>query len=241
MRCLITLILLTTAGLSSGMCGETLPEWFIPLREAVYEQRLRADEVVPIFRESEKAARSNLSGQALYVMLSRCEYMMGRVYQYEERNEEAAARYAEGMSCAEKALEEGESSEAWLLLAENISQSCVVRSTAYAMANGLKVEQYAQKALALNSRCAAARYLIAARWIFAPAPFHNVKKGIGMMEAILTESDMEMEKDDLFNVYSALGYAHIRQKKNGDARPWLLKSLEVYPTNKYAKSLLEKA
>jgi tetratricopeptide (TPR) repeat protein len=123
------------------------------------------------------------------------------------------------------------------MLAENISQSCAVRGTAYAMANGLKVEQYAKKALALESRRAAAQYLIAARWVFAPAPFHNIKKGIEMMEAILTGGDME--KDDRFNVYSAIGYAHVRQKKYNEARPWLLKSLEIYPTNKFARSLLE--
>jgi tetratricopeptide (TPR) repeat protein len=170
-------------------------------------------------------------------MLSRCEYMMGRAYQYEERKEDAAARYAGGMSWAEKALEETESAEAWRMLAENISQLCAVRPAAWAIANGLKVEQYAKKALALNGRSAAAQYLIAARWVFAPAPFHNLKKGIEMMEAILSGGDMD--KDDRFNVYSAIGYAYARQKKYGEARPWFLKSLEVYPTNKYVKSLLE--
>ena len=58
------------------------------------------------------------------------------------------------------------------------------------------------------------------------------------MNAVLTEGDME--KDDLFNVYSAIGYAYIQQKKHDEARPWLLKSLEVYPGNKYAQSLLQK-
>jgi tetratricopeptide (TPR) repeat protein len=106
------------------------------------------------------------------------------------------------------------------------------------MANGLNVEKYAKNALALNSRNAAAQYIAAARWVFAPAPLHNHKKGIQMMEAILTESDPE--KDDYFNVYSAIAYAHIQQKKYAEARPWLVKSLEIYPTNKFAAELLEK-
>jgi hypothetical protein len=49
-----------------------------------------------------------------------------------------------------------------------------------------------------------------------------------------------MPPDDLFNVYSAIGYVYIQQKKYTEAKPWLLLSLEVYPTNKYVRSLLGK-
>jgi hypothetical protein len=80
--------------------------------------------------------------------------------------------------------------------------------------------------------------MTAARWVYAPAPFHNYNKGIEMMTAALNESDME--KDDLFNAYSGIGYAHIQQKKDSLARPWLIKSLELYPSNKYTRSLLDK-
>jgi tetratricopeptide (TPR) repeat protein len=59
-----------------------------------------------------------------------------------------------------------------------------------------------------------------------------------MMQAILVNGDME--KDDLFNVHLAIGYAYIQQKKYGEARPWLLKSLEIYPTNKFAAEQLAK-
>jgi tetratricopeptide (TPR) repeat protein len=235
MRNVLLLFLLLASG---GLYAETLPDWFIPLREAVYEQTLKADEIAPLFSTVQRRAEEALSGAARSVMLSRCEYMMGRAYQNEDRKEEAAARYAEGMSWAEKALKEKESAEAWQMLAENISQSCAVRSTGYAMANGLKVEQYAKKALALNKRNAACQYMIAARWVFAPWPFYDYEKGIKMMTAILSEGDME--KDDLFNVYSALGYGYIQQKKIDLARPWLLKSLEVYPSNQYALNLLKK-
>ncbi|MDR2434228.1 MAG: hypothetical protein LBD47_06645 [Treponema sp.] len=233
MRCLLALVLLIPA---AGLYGENPRDWFIPLRDAVYEQKLGADDIAPLFRRTEDHARESLSGATLYVTLSRCEYMMGRAYQYEERKEEAAARYEEGMNWAEKALEEGAGADAWQMLAENLSQACAVRPASYAMANGLKVGKYAKNALALNSRNAAAQYLIAARWVFAPAPFHNYRKGIEMMTAILTEGNME--KDDRFNVCLAIGYAYTQQKKNEEARPWLQKALEVYPSNKYARSLL---
>ena len=229
-------ILLAAPVFASPVFTDTLPEWFIPLREAVYEQNLNAEEIRPLYRSTVSRANDSLSGADLYIMLSRCEYMMGRAYQYEERNNEAAARYDEGMANAERALEIRSSSEAWQMLAENLSQSIAVRSRAYAMANGLRVERYSGNALDLNGRNAAAQYMIAARWVFAPSPLNNLRRGIEMMTAILTDADMQ--KDDLFNVYSAIGYAHIQQRRFTEARPWLLKALEIYPTNKYVQSLL---
>ena len=233
----LTLFLLATVSLYA----ESLPEWFLPLREVVYEQRMTADEAVPLYRETRGKAEENFSGPSLFVMLSRCEYMMGRLYQFEERKDEAAAHYAGGMDFAKKALDSGDGSvmaAAWQMLAENISQSCAVRSTSFAIANGLNVEKYAKNALAINSRNAPAQYMIAARWVFAPPPFNNYKKGIAMMESILTGADLD--RDDLFNVYSAVGYAYVQQKKYDEARSWLLKALEIYPTNKYARDLLAK-
>jgi len=234
------MILLALFMLSFGVpaSGETLPEWFLPLREAVYEQELTAAEIEPIYRDISAKARASLSGEAQYIMLSRCEYMMGRAYRYEERKDEAAARFGEGMAFAQKALDIRKSAEAWQMLAENLSQSCAVRSTSFAIANGLNVEKYAKNALAIDGRNAAAGIIVASRWVYAPAPFYNHNRGIEMMSAVLNESDND--KDDLFNIYSAIGYAYMQQKKNAEAKTWLLKSLEVYPTHKYVQSLIEK-
>jgi tetratricopeptide (TPR) repeat protein len=215
------------------------PDYFLLLRDAVYAQELSADAIAPLYRDALEKARESLAGHELYTMLSRCEYMMGRAYQYEERKDEAAARYAEGIVWAERALEAGESTTSWQMLAENISQSCAVKPVSYAMANGLKVEKYAKNALKLDSRNAAALYMMAARWVFAPSPFNNYKKGIQMMEDIIIQGNME--QDDRFNVYSAIGYAYYQQKRYAEARPWFLKSLEIYPTNKYVRGLLEKS
>ena len=57
-----------------------------------------------------------------------------------------------------------------------------------------------------------------------------------MMEAIITGGDMQ--KDDRFNVFVAIGYAYVQQRRYTDARPWLVRALEVYPTNKFAAELL---
>jgi len=226
------------SALCFGMWAESLPEWIVPLREALYEQKLNADQIKPIYFAALNASKTNAKGVELDLALSRCEYFMGRAFQYYKRNNEAFARYLDGIKLAEKALEATPSAEAWVMRAENLSQSCAVGSVAYAMSNGLDVEKFAKNALALNSRNAAAQYLVAARWVYAPSPFSNLKKGIDMMTDILKNGDMD--KDDLFNVNLAIGYAYIQQKKYSDARPWLLKALEVYPSNKYAAELLAK-
>ena len=221
-----------------GLWAENLQEWLIPLREAVYEQKLDADEIRPLYNVAKAAANANVSGAALDLALSRCEYFMGRAFQYNNKNNEAFARYQEGMKLAEKSLAASSGADAWVMRAENLSQSCAVGTVGYAMSNGLNVERFAKSALTLNSRNAAAQILIAARWVYAPAPFNNLKRGIEMMMDVLNKGDME--KDDRFNVNYAIGYAYVQQKKYADAMPWLLKSLEIYPTNKYASDLLKK-
>ncbi|MDR2418807.1 MAG: tetratricopeptide repeat protein [Treponema sp.] len=215
------------------------PDWFLPLRDAVYEQKLTANEIALLYRTTLHTVETRLSGYERSTALSRCEYMMGRALQYENRKEEAAACYEKGMDWAKKSLAEQPTAEGYQMLAENISQSCAVRSTAWAIANGLKVEQYAKEALKIDPQNAAAQYMIAARYVFAPAPFHNYNRGLRMMQEIADETKANLQKDDRFNVYSAIGYAYIQQKKFTDARPWLEKALAVYPSNQFVRGLLE--
>jgi tetratricopeptide (TPR) repeat protein len=217
---------------------DNFPGYFLALRDALYAQEISADELrSSLYREAVSQAQQNLSGAELYIMRSRCEYMLGHAYEDEDQKREAISCFSAGIDWAEKALEIKESDEGWQMLAENISRSCKVRPTSYAIANGLKIEKYAKNALAKNSRNAAAQIMIASRWIYAPAPFGNVKKGIQMMMEIPSASNPQ--KDDLFNIYFALGYAYIQQKNKPEARSWLLKAMEIYPTNKYARDLLK--
>ncbi|MCL2600200.1 MAG: hypothetical protein FWD88_03365 [Treponema sp.] len=237
MKYVFALLFLLTAGL--GLQAERLPEWMVNLREAIYEQVLTAEEVRPLYVEAQAAARRNTSGANRYLTLSRAEFFMGRALLFEERNREARPHFAEGLRLAERAVEMSPSADAWVLRAENLAHLIQTSNWTFAMANGLDVERFARNALEFDSRNAAAQYLIAARWIFAPRAFANINRGIEMMTAILTEGDMA--RDDHFNVVSAIGWAHIQQRNFGDAVPWLRRALEVYPTNKFAADLLETA
>ena len=234
---ILTVLLLSTVWLSPVISeAQNLPQWMISLRDAVYEQELTANNIAPLYNAAKTAARQNLSGTALNLALSRCEYFMGRAFLFEERNNEARTHFSEGLRIVEGLIQTAPSAEAWVLRAENLSHLCQISTMAFVMSNGLKIEEYANAALQYNSRNAAAQFLIAARWVYAPAPFNNHKKGIEMMSAIIQNGDMS--RDDRFNVYSAIGYAYLQQKNNAEARRWLRRSLEVYPTNKYVNGLL---
>jgi len=232
--CLFIAILCTVPCLK----GEELPEWFTLLRDAVYSQNLSSREIANYYNNAKEKARNEFSGAELSVMLSRCEYMMGRSLLYEEKKEEAGGFFERGLNYAQESLDKKPTPEGWQMLAENISQLCTVRSTAFVMANGPKVEKYSKSALSLDPGNTAAQFMIAARYVYAPTPFHNYRRGIRMLEDIIADYDIRLHKDDRFNVYSSIGYAYNLQKNSGDARVWFLKSLEVYPDNKYVKKLL---
>jgi tetratricopeptide (TPR) repeat protein len=218
-----------------------LSDLVIPLREAVYEQTLDADRIVPLYEDAARQLPDALSGPELSAALSRFEYLMGLAYQNDERKRDAARHYEAGMELAQQSLDAEASADGWRMLAANLAQACVVKSTAYVIANGLKVERYSKNALALDPDNVAARYLIASRWVFAPAPLHNHKRGIQMMEDIIREGESIMTKDEWFSAWSAIGYAYIQQKNYEAARPWLEKSLALYPTNKFAGDMLQTA
>ncbi|MDR3301017.1 MAG: hypothetical protein LBT01_00610 [Spirochaetaceae bacterium] len=213
---------------------DTLPDWLFPLREAVYEQQLTADEIFPLYKTAFEQADA-LSGIDRLNMRSRCDYLMGRAYQYYKITDKAIEHYERACADAKKALDAQKTSLGWTNYAESLSQQCAIKSVWWVMLNGTDVEKFAQNALNLNPKEVKAQYLIASRWVYAPAPFADVDKGIKMMEDILVASNMmeKMEKDDLFNVYTALAYGYTRDKKKAEALEWIERALSVYPSNKF--------
>jgi len=234
-------IFLAMISIAASLWGQELPDWYTQLRDAVYSQDLSSRELYGLYNSAKEQAGVLLSGADLSVMLSRCEYMMARSLLYEGNKQDAAAYLERGLNYAQDALNQKASSAGWQMLAENISQLCTVRSVLWVMANGGKVEKYSQNALKLDPGNAAAQYLIAAKWVYAPVPFRNFNKGIQMMEAIIVNSAYygnRLQKDDRFNVYSAIGYAFNQQKKNSDAKEWLTKALQEYPDNKFVGKMM---
>jgi tetratricopeptide (TPR) repeat protein len=220
--------------------AKELPGWFLPLREAIFDQVLNAEGVMEIYTETLRSAEAALSGYELDAMRSRCEYMLGRAYQEDGRSAEAVARYETGIALAERSIAAHATAEGYEMLSANYGQACMLKSTGWVMSNGLKVEQNAKKALNIDPRNAKSQYFIASRWVFGPGILGNPRRGITEMEAIMNGA-ADMDKDDYFNVYTALAYAYVRLKKGPNALPWVNRALEIYPTNKFALGLLDQA
>jgi hypothetical protein len=221
-----------------ALWGDALPEWLLPLRNAVFEQVLDSNQIKLLYNDATAAAEIDLSDINLDLALSRCELLMGQALLNEEKNAIARPYFVNGLRLAEKALGVRKSAEAWVLAAENLSRLCQIGPLSYTIANGLNVEKWANNALTLDPRNAQAQYLVAARWVFAPGLLGNPKKGIEMMTAIFNNSDMDIA--DHFNVNSAIGYGYIQWKKAAEAKPWLLKAQSIYPANKFVAGLLAK-
>ncbi|MDR2211822.1 MAG: hypothetical protein LBO65_10235 [Spirochaetaceae bacterium] len=234
---LLTMLAAALTGLYAQNYRDRLPPWLLKLRDAVYEQVLRAEQIYPLYANAKDMAAAELSGIEQRNALSRCEYLMGRAYQYFSQNVKAIECYQRGLETAEQSLSLGGSAEGWTLRSSNLSQLCTLRSTAWAIAHGLDVSKFAENALKINPRDAAARHIVASRWVYAPAPFNDTKKGIAMMKEILS-GNYALQKDDLFNVYTALAYGYAREKNDAEARVWIGKALAIYPTNKFVKDEL---
>jgi len=234
-----TFALLLLAATCASLQAERLPEWVLPLRDTVYGQSLTVDEVRPLYLEASAAAWRHTAGPCRYLTLSRIEYLMGRSLFSEGRTSEARAHFRKGLALAGTAVEMAPSADAWALRARNLAWLGRAGTRTFAISASVNVERFAKNALELDGRNAEAQYLVAAHWIFAPRPFANLRRGMEMMKAIPENADMD--RGDIFNVAMAIGWAHIRQGRHGEARPWILKALEVFPTNGSAAGLLEAA
>lgn len=239
LKIFLVMIVATTSLFAEVNTHDVLWNEYIALRDAMYNNQYSADGLLPLYDVAVATAKEKFSEDTLLVALSRCEYIMGRAYSYEENKDAAGARYDAGDKFAEQALDIRESATAHLMRGENISQNCSVKPVSYALSHGTKIAGLAKKVLKLDEKYGAAMYLQTAQHIYAPSPFHNHKKGIREMQEILEDSSVRLEKDDMFNLISAIGYGYLQQEKIDEARTWLLKALEVYPGNKYVQSLLK--
>ena len=236
--------LMVMAGLASTLFAEinthdVLWDEFVVLRDTMYNSESSAEGLLPLYDAAVASARENFTDDTLLVALSRCEYIMGRAYSYEENKDAAGERYDAGDAYASQALDIRETATANLMRGENISQNCSVKPVSYALSHGTKVGGLAKKTLKLDKNYGAAMYLQTAQHIYAPSPFHNHKKGIKEMQEILDDPSVRLEKDDIFNLTSAIGYGYMQRKEPDEARKWLQRALEVYPGNKYVQSLLK--
>jgi tetratricopeptide (TPR) repeat protein len=219
--------------------SQALPHSFYVFRDAVYMQTSSTVQIVRLYTAAREEIEQTLDGANRYIALSRCAYLAGITFQAEGRKNEAAAYYDEGIAWAEDSLSLMPTSEGYQYLAANIALSCWVRPLSYALTHIGKVDDNAEKALALDPRNYAAQYIIAAKYIQAPWPVGNTKKGASLLREIINQDMSSLEKEDMVNIYLAMAVVCQKEKKTDEERIWQGKALALYPSNRFRETLLK--
>jgi tetratricopeptide (TPR) repeat protein len=223
---------------TSLLYAQPFPESFCMFRETVYAQNTALLETMRLYTQAKQDIKREFDGTQLYAALSRCEYLMGLLFQIEGKKSEAAAFYEQGIAWAEESLVRRPTSEGYRLLGTNISLLCGVRRS-YALSNIGSIEENANKAIDLDPQNLPARYLIAAKYVVAPWPFGNVRKGSSLLEEIAGQNIESMEKEDLFNLYMMLELACLKLKRGREAQVWHERAASLYPTNNFISALVK--
>jgi tetratricopeptide (TPR) repeat protein len=219
--------------------SQTLPNSFYVFRDAVciYAEYQRCPNR-KLYTAAREEIEQALAGANLYIALSRCAYLAGVTFQAEGRKNEAAAYYDQGIAWAEDSISLSPTSEGYQYLAANIALSCWVRPRSYVLANIGKIEDNAEKALDLDPQNLAAKYIIAAKYIQAPWPIGNMKRGTNLLREIINQDMNSLEKEDMVNIYLAMAAVCQKEKKPDEERIWQGKALALYPTNRFRETLL---
>jgi tetratricopeptide (TPR) repeat protein len=209
------------------------------LRDAVYNSEALS-RIEAAYRDAvARLEQAGLPDADQVLWRSRIEYMVARGYHALEDKVHSVAHYESGLASLEVLTPDQVSSESWRMTSECISQLCLLKKVGYIVTNGPKVSTYAEKALAMDPKNAAAQVIIAASRIYPPAMFGgNPKRGIELMKEALSFGTAD--RDDLFNIYLGMGLAYGKLKSIEEARRWLGMALELYPGNNYARSEYEK-
>jgi tetratricopeptide (TPR) repeat protein len=220
---------------------DALPGSFYMFRDAVYMQNADADEIVRLYTAARAEIEQTLVGTWLYTALSRCAYLAGLAFQSEGRKSEAAAYYDQGIIWAENSIALNPTSEAYQYLAENIALACSVKPLSYILANHDRIDETAQKALALDPQNLMAQYVIAAKYIRAPWPVGNVKRGAVILREILNQDLDSLEREDLCNVYLAMAIVCQKERNSSEEEIWQTMALSLYPGNRFRETLFKQS
>jgi tetratricopeptide (TPR) repeat protein len=165
------------------------------------------------------------------------EYLLGFVEQADKRSEQAERRFEKGRDLVLASLAQGETSQAYRLLADTYAQLLILNGTLYKMSYGPKVRVMAEAALRLDPANVKARLTLALFYKNAPAIAGGSRaKSLQLLHRL--EGERDLERVDLFSLNAWLGIAYSENRRPAEARRYLTRALEVYPGNTWLQGLL---
>lgn len=148
----------------------------------------------------------------------------------------AQARFEESRKLAESSLAARESSDAWRLIADNVSQLMLVNGILYTITTGRTIRIDAEKALALQPGNPKAQLTLALWFLNAPGfAGGSVPKALESLGRLRLRADLEDE--DRFAVRVWLAMASSKLRDTAAARRYLAEAAEVYPENSWIRDI----
>jgi tetratricopeptide (TPR) repeat protein len=230
----------------TGARAGTIPPEFVPvyetLRDAVYQNAPIA-EIRNHYKTADSLRTKVIKDKKDNSYWSgRLEYLAGRAENELQNWKEADAHLAIGLKAIDEHMRTCSCDEGWRVKSAIMGQMCLVKIRQmeywWVFMHGLEVSYLANTALKIQPRNGKAHILIASTLVYPPVLYGgNPSKGIEVMNTALEMPDIE--KDDLFNIFSGLGIAYGRLERREEALAYLNKALELYPGNRYAAEKLK--
>ena len=164
-------------------------------------------------------------------------YLYGFVEQGAGRVKEAERRFTQGFELAESALECGEFSDGYRLLADTQAQLLMFNGMLYKMQYGPTVRDYAERALELDPDNIKAKLNLALYYKNAPPIAGGSEKAA---RRILHEIENTggLERLDRFSVNVWLGISYAESKKAAMARKYIDQAQEIFPGNTWLQEII---
>ncbi len=174
---------------------------------------------------------------------------------YYSKRKETLRHYEKSRAFLDEYLKISEDSRGNRLYGEVLGQMILLNNFGFLLKNGPQIPKYTERALELDPENIKARIMEAGEKIYSPRLFGgNPQRGIDMFLALLdgrggndagtygrseSSNDHSPDREDLFNIYSGIGYAYTALENNDDALLWFKKALRVYPGNVFARGMIE--
>ena len=222
---------------SAGLYAQEFKKTYTELENAVYAELDTTEVILSLYEAACNTARQSSDEAVCLAQLSQCEELLGRWYLVQEDNDHAAECFDRGIEYAQQSIKISPTADAHAALASNTSQNMRTKSVGYMIKNGLKMQSLIDDALQIDPYNAAATYLRASTYVYAPKAFTNAKKGREIALQMLSDTNYNLSKAQTFNVYTALAQAEILDKNYTQARLYLQQGADLFPSNSSLKEL----
>lgn len=205
--------------------------------DAFFDQSLPSPELKALLESSRRAFAALPEPALKDYWQSRVEYLYGFVERGDRRDGEAERRFREGYALAQRAGA-APGGDAYRLQADHIAQLLPYHGVWYAMNNGPRIRQLAEKALEVDPRNPKARLTLALFYLNAPAAGGGSdREALRILHELELRADLERE--DRFGVLFWLSLAYQGRKEAERSRLYLSLARQVYPGNTWAADLAD--